>query len=570
MKHLIITTICTLLTSFNAVFAQNPTTTDSIYIIKDSVLIPTKSGIDISAIVVRKKTNANPLPAILFYTTYYQGSGDNIFGKRSADRDYVGIVAYARGIRTNLKEYAPYEHERSDIYDIIDWISKQSWCNGSVGMFGGSYTGFSQWATTKNLHPALKTIVPQVAVMPGFDTPMENNVPIGGILNWSNDNIYKNKPYSRNLVFDWFNSGASFRTLDSLGGQPNPIFQNWLSHPAYDSYWKSTVPTAEEYAKINIPVLSTTGYYDGSQIGAIQYFKLHTMHNKNANHYFVIGPYDHWGGQRRPAKKLMGYEIDSVANISMIDLAYDWLDYILKGKPKPSLLKDRVNYQVMGTNEWKHSPTLEKINNDTLTLYLDKTTLSFSKPKEKGFQKQSVDFKDRENQNNYYTPTIIFDSLDVSNGLVLKTEPFQEGFTINGSFSGNLWATINKKDMDVSLAIYELMPNGKYFFLTRYVGRASFAKDNAKRQLLKPNKKELIHFDNTRFVSKKINAGSRLIILLNINKHPFEIINYGSGKPVSTETIKDAGEPLQIKWHNTSCIKIPLCKNNSTYKNACH
>jgi len=117
--------------------------------------------------------------------------------------------------------------------------------------------------------------------MPGFDTPMENNVPIGGILNWSNDNIYKNKPYSRNLVFDWFNSGASFRTLDSLGGQPNPIFQNWLSHPAYDSYWKSTVPTAEEYAKINIPVLSTTGYYDGSQIGAIQYFKLHTMHNKN-------------------------------------------------------------------------------------------------------------------------------------------------------------------------------------------------------------------------------------------------------------------------------------------------
>jgi len=107
MKHLIITTICTLLTSFNAVFAQNPTTTDSIYIIKDSVLIPTKSGIDISAIVVRKKTNANPLPAILFYTTYYQGSGDNIFGKRSADRDYVGIVAYARGIRTNLKEYAP-------------------------------------------------------------------------------------------------------------------------------------------------------------------------------------------------------------------------------------------------------------------------------------------------------------------------------------------------------------------------------------------------------------------------------------------------------------------------------
>ena len=549
-----------ILTIYTTAFAQQATSNDSIYTIQDSVLIPTKSGINISAIIVRKKANKNPLPAILFYTTYNQGSGDAIFGKRSADKDYVGIVAYARGIRIDLKHYAPYEHEETDIYDIIEWISKQSWCNGSIGMFGGSYTGFSQWATAKNVHPALKTIVPQVAVMPGYDAPMENNVPFGGILPWANDNIYKNKPYKRELVFEWFENGNSFRSLDSLGGQPNPIFQKWLAHPAYDSYWQSMVPTPVEYTKINIPVLSTTGYYDGSQIGAIQYFKLHTKYNKNANHYFVIGPYDHWGGQRNPAKNLMGYEIDSIANISMMTLAYDWLDYILKGKPKPELLKNKFNYQVMGTNEWKHSSTLEKINNDTLTFYLDKASLKSSKPKKKEFQKQTIDFKNREVENTYYTPEIIFDTLDASNGLVFTTEPFQKDFNINGSFSGNLWTTINKKDLDVSLALYELMADGKYFFLTRYVGRASFAKDNTKRQLLKPNKRENISFDNTRFVSKKINKGSRLVILLNINKHPFEIINYGSGKPVSDETIKDAGEPLQIKWHNDSFIKIPIWK----------
>lgn len=549
-----------ILTIYTTAFAQQATSNDSIYTIQDSVLIPTKSGINISAIIVRKKANKNPLPAILFYTTYNQGSGDAIFGKRSADKDYVGIVAYARGIRIDLKHYAPYEHEGTDIYDIIEWISKQSWCNGSIGMFGGSYTGFSQWATAKNVHPALKTIVPQVAVMPGYDAPMENNVPFGGILPWANDNIYKNKPYKRELVFEWFENGNSFRSLDSLGGQPNPIFQKWLAHPAYDSYWQSMVPTPVEYTKINIPVLSTTGYYDGSQIGAIQYFKLHTKYNKNANHYFVIGPYDHWGGQRKPAKNLMGYEIDSIANISMMTLAYDWLDYILKGKPKPELLKNKFNYQVMGTNEWKHSSTLEKINNDTLTFYLDKASLKSSKPKKKEFQKQTIDFKNREIENTYYTPEIIFDTLDASNGLVFTTEPFQKDFNINGSFSGNLWTTINKKDLDVSLALYELMADGKYFFLTRYVGRASFAKDNTKRQLLKPNKRENISFDNTRFVSKKINKGSRLVILLNINKHPFEIINYGSGKPVSDETIKDAGEPLQIKWHNDSFIKIPIWK----------
>ena len=560
MKH-IFTTLCLLLTFIVSSFAQETKSSDSIYHIQDSVFIPTKSGIDISATIVRKQTNTQPLPVVLFYTTYYQGEGDSFFAKLSVDRDYVGVVAYARGIRTDISQYAPYENEQTDIYDIIDWISKQEWCNGNVGMYGGSYTGFSQWATVKNIHPALKTIVPQVAVMPGYDTPMENNVQMNLGLYWPNDNIYKKEPIRRSLPFEWFNNGIAWNRLDSLVGYKNEIFQNWLQHSSYDNYWQSLVPTSEEYAKINIPVLTTTGYYDGSQIGATQYFKLHNKYNENANHYFVIGPYDHWGGQRKPAKNLMGYEIDSVANINMMDLAYEWLDYILKGKPKPELLKDKVNYQVMGTNKWRHSPSMQTINNDTIRLYLENKTLTMQKPKKKRFEKQSVDFKDRESQNNYYTPEIIFDTLDTSNGLVFASKPFEKDFSINGSFTGNLFATINKKDMDVSLALYELMPNGKYFFLTRYVGRASYAKDNSNRQLLQPDKKESIPFDNTRFVSKKISKGSRFVILLNINKHPFEIINYGSGKPVSDETIKDAVEPLQIKWHNESYIEIPIWKN---------
>lgn len=546
-----------LILNVSSPFAQQ-VNSDDVYFIQDSVLIPTKSGISISAIIVRKKTSVQPLPVVLFYTTYYQDDGDAILGKRSADRDYVGVVAYARGIRTNLKDYAPYEHEGTDIYDIIDWISKQNWCNGKVGMLGGSYTGFSQWATAKSIHPALKTIVPQVAVMPGFDTPMENNVPYGNILGWANDNIYKRKPYDRGLVFEWFDKGSSFRSIDSLGGQSNPIFQKWLQHPSYDKYWQSLVPTPQEYAKINIPVLTTTGYYDGSQIGALQYFKLHNRYNKNANHYFVIGPYDHWGGQRKASPNLMGYDIDTVANVNMGDIAYQWLDFILKGGKKPDLLKDKINYQVMGTNEWKHVSSLNKMNNDTLKFYLNNQLLDDKNPKAKSFLTQKIDFKEREDQNTYYTPNIVFDTLDASNGLVFTTKPFEKKFTINGSFTGSFFATINKRDMDISMALYELKADGKYFFLTRYIGRASYAKDNSKRTLLKPNQKEIIPFNNTRIVSKKINKGSKLVILLNINKHPFEIINYGSGKDVNDETINDAKESLQIKWYNDSYIKIPV------------
>jgi predicted acyl esterase len=172
-----------------------------------------------------------------------------------------------------------------------------------------------------------------------------------------------------------------------------------------------------------------------------------------------------------------------------------------------------------------------------------------------------VDFKNRENQNNYFTPTLIFDTLDASNGLVYVTDIFNEEFEMNGSFFGNILVSINKKDFDISMVLYEVLPNGKYFYLTRYVGRASYAKDNSRRQLLSPDQEESIPFNITRFISKKISKGSRLAILLNTNKHPFEEINYGSGKEVHDETIHDAIEPLQIKWFTDSYIKIPVWKN---------
>lgn len=539
-------------------FAQQPQSADSAYHIENPVLIPTESGVDISAIIVQNKSNNEPVPVVLFYTTYHQGEGDAIFAKLAADRGYVGVVAYARGVRTNMEEYIPYEHEQSDIYDIIDWLSKQEWSNGDVGMFGGSYTGFSQWSAVKNMHPALKTIVPQVAIMPGYDFPMQNNVPLGFELNWAQTNIYQQEPVNGGVLWDWYEKGFAYAELDSAAGFPNPIFQKWLSHPSYDDYWKSLVPSSSEYAEINIPVLTTTGYYDGPQFSAVRYFQLHNRYNPDAEHYLVIGPYDHWGGQSTPADTLRGYVIDPVAKVSMRNLAFDWLDWVLKDAQKPKLLKDKVNFQVMGTNTWRHEPSIEAMSNKTLRLYLDQGRMVKQDPKINSYLTQTVDFADREDMNNYFHPSLIIDSLDASNGTVYKSEPFQDDFIINGAFTGELVAAINKRDMDLSISFYEQMADGRYFFLSRYLGRASYAKDNSRRELLSPGTKESIPLNASHIISKKINEGSRLVVVLNVNKHPFEIINYGSGKQPAFETTQDAGEPLEIRWFNKSYIEIPV------------
>ncbi|UOU98764.1 CocE/NonD family hydrolase [Chryseobacterium daecheongense] len=530
----------------------------------------TKKGGTVAVTVTRDKNNKQPLPAILT-NNIYAGSYDGALGKRAVAYDYVGVVVNTRGKRTSPDEIEPFEHEAEDLYDVIDWISKQNWNNGKVGMIGGSYLGFSQWAATKKMHPALKTVIPQVAVGIGIDYPMTNNVFMSYMLQWisyvTTNNLTDEEGFRNYKKWDsvntaWYKSGKSFRNLDVFEGKKNKIFQRWLDHPAYDKFWKSMVPYKKEFAKINIPVLTTTGFYDADQLGALYYFKEYYKYNKNPNHYMIIGPYDHGGAQSYATNVLRGYTVDQAARINISDLAFSWFDYVMKNGKKPELLKDKVNVQIMDTNEWKHFPSLDASHNSTLKLYLAKGSetaqlLLKEKPASNDFIKQVIDFKDRDTKDVYYKYGKK-DSLNVTNMVIYQTPVLDKDIIINGAFGAKLKAEINKKDMDVIISLIQIQPDNEAFYLSNYLGRASYTKNREKRHLLKPGKVETVSIDNPTFVGKKIAKGSRLIVLLGINKTPEYQINYGSGKDVSDETIADAAEPLEIKWFTDSYIELPI------------
>jgi putative CocE/NonD family hydrolase len=543
------------------------------YHIQDSILIKTKDGAEISALAVRKKGNDGKLPALLTFTVYARQS-DLKKAMECADKGYVGVVAYTRGKRYSLSTFVPYEYDGEDANQVIDWITKQSWSNQQVGMYGGSYSGFTQWAATKKMHPALKTIVPSASAAPGLDVPMTNNVFMSFTFPWtyyvSNNQFLDEVDYNNNNFWNavsekWFQQGNAYTQLDSIAERPeNKIFRTWLAHPAYDRYWQDMIPYPKEFSKINIPVLTTTGYYDGGQISALYYLRQHYKYHPQANHYLLIGPYGHFGSQGYPTSVYNGYQLDPVANVPIHDIIYQWFDYILKGGTKPAILKDKINYQVMGSNQWKHASSLAKMGNDSLTFYLSNQAtnsaylLDKAQPKTNGFVTQTIDFKDRSDTHSYYwARNINYDTL-YHNGQLYMSEPLKESIELNGAFTGKITASINKKDMDYSVALFELTPEGKYFYLSYFMGRASYAASPSVRKLLIPNKKTALPFSNTYLTSKKLSKGSRIVIIVNINKNSSEQVNYGSGKEVNEETIADAGIPLQIKWFTDSFIKIPI------------
>ncbi|NMR33570.1 CocE/NonD family hydrolase [Chryseobacterium aquaticum] len=539
------------------------------YIIYDNIKVTTRNNAELTLNIAIDKKTPKPQSTILINTIYSSKSKIND-AKEYASEGYACVILNTRGKYLSNDTIEPFEHEADDINEVIDWIVKQPWSDGKIGMIGGSYLGFSQWAATKKLHPALKTIIPQASVGIGtMDYPMSNHVFTSYALRWihyttnnkfTDDTSFRNEKEWDSVYRKWYQSGLGFNKLDSISGKKSEIFQKWLRHPSYDSFWSSMVPYKKEFSKINIPILTTTGYYDSDQLGAFYYFREHHKYNKNANHYMIVGPYDHYGAQGDINTNYKGYKIDEVAKIDLDKICIEWFDYILKEKPKPIFIKGKINYQVMGANQWKSTNNLDKFEKTKLKFYLNTDSSLSSALDKKGFKTLQVDFKDRTDADSLlaFEYNVIDKVLPKDNSIVYTTKVIDKPMEFTGNFTGKIYFQTNKKDVDLKGFLYEQLPNGKYFLLSTYLGRASYNENPERRTLLKPEKREFINITNNEFVSKIIEKGSKLVFVLGVNKTPRYQINYGTGKDVSDETIADAKEPLEIKWYNDSYIEIPI------------
>jgi uncharacterized protein len=548
------------------------------YVIRDDVLIATPNGGQISAVVVRKRGVTARQPAALVFTIYADPVDYVRRMQYAASRGYVGVAAFTRGKARSPNRIVPYEYDGRDADAVIEWIARQPWSNGKVGMYGGSYNGFTQWAALKHPPAALKTIVPYVANNPGDGLPMENNVFLLVNYPWAfyvtgnkfTDDAAYADPRRRNVAALWYASGRRYRDVDKVDGKPNPWYRRWLAHPSYDAFWQGMLPYKDEFARITIPVLTFTGWYDDGQNSALNFVRDHYAFNPRAEHYVVVGPWDHLGtqGTVKPAV-LRGYAIDPVAQLDTTKLTFEWFDYVLRGARKPTLLQDKINYEVMGANVWRHAPSLDRMSPSRLRLYLttrrtarDAYVLSPAPPvKQPGRLVQRVDFADRKTQNNDSYPfPIVGKKPNLSNGFQLLTAPFTVPATISGRFTGTIKLEMNKRDVDVGVVLYELMPDGRLFQLSYYIGRASYAADPTKRRLLRPGVPQTLAFTDSRAVSRRVQAGSRLLLTLNVNKNSHAQINYGTGKDVSDEDIRDAAVPLQIEWLTGTSFTIPISR----------
>ena len=455
---------------------------------------------------------------------------------------------------------------------MIDWIAAQPWNDGRVGMYGGSYNGFAQWAALKHRPRALKAIATSATAAPGIDTPKEGGIFLNFMYPWPfyaasnrslDDARYNDRARWAGLDERWYASGRAYRDLPAIDGSSNPIFARWLQHPDYDGYWQAMIPQGDEFAGIDIPVLATTGYFDGAQIGALHYFREHLRHRPDADHILLVGPYEHFTMQSGVPPVVQGYEVDPSARIDLQALRLDWFDHVFKGAPRPAVLADRVNWQVMGADAWRHAPTLDAMATRRQRLYLvpgDSSGMNrlSDAPQPDAGVAQRVDFGDRSDAGWTPSETVVNQSLDPHLGLVFAGETLQHDTELSGAFSGVLEFTVNKRDVDLAISVFEHDAKGDYTELAYWRQRASYGADRGERRLLQADAPQRLAVKDTRLLGRKLAAGSRIVVTLGVIKQPDMQLNLGSGKPVAEEIIADAGEPLEIRWRGNSYLDLPV------------
>ncbi len=502
---------------------------------------------------------------------------------------YVFITVDCRGRGNSDGKFIPFEDDGKDGAEVVNWIGKQSWSDGKVGMFGGSYRGMNQWFVLKEFPKNLKTIIPIASVGPGLDFPKYNNIFYPYVMRWLmltsgktiNQKLFGTDFWTQKQE-QLYKERVPFNTYDNLIGYPKEVFQKWISHPSHDEFWQSFYFTPEESRKVNIPILSITGHFDSDQPGAMKYYLDHMKNGNNSakeNHYLIVGPWSH-GGTRRPKKELGGFKFDDSAVLDMNTLYLNWFNWVLKEGEKPNFLKDRVAYYTMSMNKWQYVSNFNNISNTTKSFFLSSLNSNAKNVFNSG-ELLEISVEDEEPDIVVYDPLknkgIKNPSYLSENGdfykdqsyvndneiLVYHSKPLQEDLEVNGKIEFEAYIAMNVVDTDLQVAIYEITKNNESVFLQNDQLRARYRKGLEKPELVKKNKIEKYVFEGENYFSRLLNKGSRLRLVFSAIDRPEVQRNYNYEKDPSKQKSEKAKVALIKLFHNKnypSKIILPIKK----------
>jgi putative CocE/NonD family hydrolase len=237
-------------------------------------------GCDKAPTILIRQPYGRATPAMAFRQT----------GEFWARKGYACVVQDVRGKFSSGGSFDPMVHEVDDGYDTVEWVARQPWCNGRVGMWGESYYGFTSLAAAVARPPALACIAP------------------GDIASDRHSIWFRQGAFLLNTIGPWAIAMdapeyADLSRLDTwhlplvdmarAAGQEGRYLRTLIDH-AQDREWWARRSLRDRLHRIEIPVLFWSGWYDNYTCGLLEDFAALEKSSPHPEHiHLLVGPWDH-------------------------------------------------------------------------------------------------------------------------------------------------------------------------------------------------------------------------------------------------------------------------------------
>ncbi len=528
------------------------TAADDAYIVRTikSNMVPMRDGILLSTDLYLPAGANGKLPVILLRTVYGKNSvfKDDPTLQNLLQQGYVIAIQDVRGRYESEGKYVVAKNRREDGYDTVEWLIAQDWSNQKVGTAGCSYLGEAQVVLAAAKHPAVLTAVPMSSASgyyaagrawSSFDGGVFELAQTAGWFAGSGTQVFYQPP-------DWMDRQTWFQSPQAslYSQQPRINFAKYLpllkTLPTIDILKKAKLPPTEyekfasnlpdsDYFRnmdfvqqsdtVNVPMLFMDSWYD---YGAAETLAMFNQFTKNGpskrarnNQFIIIGPSTHCGYPWATEHTIVGERDLGDARLDFWGIRLKWYDHWLKGIDNGITDMPKIQYYLMGKNQWRSADQWPLVNTRYKKLYLDSGShansrqgdgvLSFQVPK-----KHAVD-------EFIYDPATPVPSLgghtcctgsDTEAGgydqsgiemrndvLVYTSSLLKEGIEVTGQLKVILQVSSSATDTDFTAKLVDVYPDGKAFNVQEGALRMRYRNGLSEKVLMDPGKTYEISLD---------------------------------------------------------------------------
>jgi uncharacterized protein len=411
--------------------------------------------------------------------------------------------------------------EGPDGYDTIEWLASQPWCDGNVGMCGGSWAGTVQWVVAAENPPHLKAIAPWISGSGLLPTRLNGVFSLGLFVN--------------HLLMDGLELADRLEKQGKDVTSMRELFNHGYAHPEevynylplkdvpqarFDvlrEYWHNSVlnpPPSPDlkaarpaYEKIHVPSCHASGWYDFFTSGTFGNFN--SMRKKSASkqaregQHVLMGPWLHMGPTTMGDVGELNFgRFASTTGSPMFDHNLSFFNKYLRGM---DIDLPAVRYFVMGKNIWKAADAWPLPGTQWQRFFLHSKGKANTSG---GDGLLNVREPLSENPDVFmYDPHFpVFSAGCRGHGtcgfasspkdqsfierrddvLCYTTPELKEEIEVTGPLELHLFAATSAKDTDFTAKLVDVYPDGHAYNVTDGVIRARYQKSFLKEEFIKP------------------------------------------------------------------------------------